>query len=117
MKSEETGSAIHKVITEPPAIVVKYFPPIMLIVGFILIFVLKVFISKDAMFEDSDQFMSALISIGLFGGGMWVLLSRGYPPESNKYAVGAILLVVMQYMSDSIEPTINVLRQFLGAGG
>jgi len=45
------------------------------------------------------------------------LLSRGYPPESNKYAVGAILLVVMQYMSDSIEPTINVLRQFLGAGG
>lgn len=117
MPEVETESAIHKVIKEPPQAVVKFLPPLMIIVGLLLVIVFRVFSLEDAIFDNSDDLMAAIMSLGLFAGGMWIILSKGYPPDSTKYAVGGILLAAFHYMSDTIEPVLQIMKGIFGGGG
>ena len=110
-------SKIHKAIVTPPEAVVKVLPPTLLIGGLLLVILFRMFKMDGVLFEDADQFMSAIVSLGLFFGGMWVLLSKGYPPASSKYAVGAILLVAFHYMSDTVEPFLEMVKRLVGGAG
>ena len=116
MSPLKEGSAVYKAINKPPEVVVKWLPPSLLTAGMLLFLGFGVFKFGGQLFSDSDAFMSAVISLGLFFGGMWVILSKGYPPSSNKYAIGAILLVCFNYLSDAVEPALSALRGIIGGG-